>query len=151
MSKGLPRDIIKQYGVSKKAWEVFRSRKGSQKVSRKGRCKVARSRAIRVYSGGSRRAVRRRSQTTMPIAVVGGLAAGLITPAQFAMAGDFNSAGRLLVSSYTGYDMGTGQFNMANLRMGLAPLLVGFLVHTAASKLGINRALGRARIPFVRV
>jgi len=27
MAKGLPKSIIKQYGISKKAWEVYRSRK----------------------------------------------------------------------------------------------------------------------------
>jgi hypothetical protein len=52
---------------------------------------------------------------------------------------------------YTGFRPGDRRWYPADMAVGLGPLLVGFAVHYGASKLGINRMLGRARIPLVRV
>jgi len=44
-----------------------------------------------------------------------------------------------------------GGFNVANLRVGLIPVLAGFVVHKLAGMIGVNRALAQARVPLVRV
>ena len=51
----------------------------------------------------------------------------------------------------TGYNPAGGNFTTTYLKQGLFPIAAGTLVHIMASKLGINRLLGRARIPFVRI
>lgn len=143
---GLPAAIIKKYGVTKKAWAVFRGRhpnKARKVKTNKGSDRVVRRR----YS----KKVHHRSNTTVPIAVVGGFLAGLIEPAQLIQQGQFQAAGESVVRSYTGYDIASGSFNAQYLWKGFAPLFLGFIVHGLASKLGVNRALGRAGIPFLRV
>jgi hypothetical protein len=37
------------------------------------------------------------------------------------------------------------------LMQGVGPIVVGVFVHKLASKLGINRGLARAGVPFLRV
>jgi hypothetical protein len=37
------------------------------------------------------------------------------------------------------------------LKYGTMPLLAGFAVHWLANKIGMNRAIARAGIPFVRI
>jgi len=57
MAKGLPKSIIAKYGISKKAWEVFRGRKAPEK----GKTMAKRKRASRVrrYYGKAKRVGRR--------------------------------------------------------------------------------------------
>lgn len=90
----------------------------------------------------------RARKTTIPMAIVSGFAPTVVgvvnrisTP---------SAVGDYLKSGWTGIGS-DGRFNPANLRQGLVPVLAGFGVHKVASVLGINRALGRARIPLVRV
>ncbi|MFQ5852983.1 MAG: hypothetical protein ACE5JU_20675 [Candidatus Binatia bacterium] len=99
----------------------------------------------------ARRKKRKRRSPTIPIAPIAGLLAGLTPPAQQLFAGDPQGAANLLVASYTGWDMDAQAFNPAALSMGLVPLLIGTSVHILASKLGVNRILGRAGVPFVRI
>jgi hypothetical protein len=54
-----------------------------------------------------------------------------------------------LQSSFTG--VSNGQFNFANLKTGLLPIVAGFAVHKMAGAFGINKAIARARIPFIRI
>ena len=88
-------------------------------------------------------------KTTIPLAVV----AGFIPPALgvWNRRNSVNEMGNYMVAGFTGIDPGTGQFNASALRYGLMPVAAGFLVHMFASKLGINRAISRANIPFVRI
>lgn len=88
---------------------------------------------------------------TVPIAPIAGLAAGLAGPTQRAINGDFSGAIKEITYNYTGFNVDSGQFDPGGLWRGLAPLLAGYMVHWTASKIGINRALGRARVPIVRV
>ncbi|GAH90812.1 unnamed protein product [marine sediment metagenome] len=54
---------------------------------------------------------------------------------------------------YFGVDLRTGTpaFTTHYLRYGAYPLLGGILIHNVANKLGVNRALARAGIPFIRI
>ena len=52
---------------------------------------------------------------------------------------------------YTGYSLETGRWSAANLSFGLFPLVLGMFAHKVANRLGVNRALGSAGIPIIRV
>lgn len=52
---------------------------------------------------------------------------------------------------FTGYSLETGKWSWQNLKFGLFPIAGGLIVHKVASKLGVNRMLGQAGIPWIRV
>lgn len=102
-----------------------------------------------VYRRASRPKFRRKQKFTLPVAVVSGF-----IPAAVGVWNRRSSPteiGNYLQAGFTGITPGTGQFNFANLRSGLIPVVGGFMVHLLASKLGVNRAIARAGIPLVRI
>lgn len=90
---------------------------------------------------------------TVPIALVGGLAAGVAEPASMAFGGDVQGAARVLIHNYTGFETDTGNFNAAHLANGLLPLVLGALIHkfVGGRPLNVNAALARANVPFIRI
>lgn len=105
------------------------------------------SRVRNVY----RKAKRRASKMTLPIAPLAGLGAGLVQPVEVALSGDYRGAAFVLCRAYTGFDPFTNSFKLSNLKQGLLPLLVGVGAHKVAGMVGINRMLAAAKIPLVRV
>ena len=103
----------------------------------------------RVYI--KRKAHRRSHSMTLPLAVIGGFVPLGMQMYTCLRSGQPDLAGRRLVAGLTGYDYGDGQWKPSEMRYGLAPILGGFLVHKVASRLGINRALAQANVPFVRI
>lgn len=97
----------------------------------------------------TKKKTRRSKSMTMPLAVVAGFAPLVV--------GTMNTAGGLeaktwyMTQALTGYDTRQGQWWAPNLLKGAVPIMAGFAAHKVASKLGINRALAAARIPFVRI
>jgi hypothetical protein len=52
----------------------------------------------------------------------------------------------------TGYDPTDGKIKFGYAIQKLyGPLAIGFAAHTIASKLGVNRMLARAGVPFIRI
>ena len=100
----------------------------------------------------AKRAHRRAAKTTVPLAVLAGF-----VPLTKDVWGGYKSggaagAGHYLVGDITGYDSNTGGFNVPwALNHFWLPVGAGILVHKVASRLGVNRALGRAGVPFIRV
>jgi len=94
---------------------------------------------------------RRHPKATVPIAVVMGAGAGLIGPLELVLAGRYYEGLRNAVLNYTGYNVQVQTWTMAPMKNGLVPLAIGILIHKGASMLGVNRALGAAKIPFLRV
>lgn len=88
---------------------------------------------------------------TLPLAPIVGLGAGLSVPIQDLMAGNYKGAIEGATRNYTGYDPVSGQWNASYLWNGAVPLLIGILVHKIASKLGVNRVLGQAGVPIIRI
>ena len=86
---------------------------------------------------------------TIPLAIVAGLVPAVVGVWNRRSSGQ--AVSDYLQQSFTGITPGTGAFNLANLRGGLMPIIAGFGVHMVASKLGVNRAIARARIPFIRI
>jgi len=116
------------------------------------------------------RRIKKRAKTlTIPIAPTLGLAAG-ISPTLFGFQGSqgpirgaiwhFQNTGpaaglkefvRIGSMTFTGYDPEGFEPFGKYLGKGLAPILIGFAVHWLASKLGVNRMLGAAKVPILRI
>jgi len=107
---------------------------------------------------------RKRAGFTLPMAVIVPLVAGPFvppgpagwgTPANAAMAGDWADAARTACVSYTFFDPGKPGVKSEGFKWdggnAIKMLLIGFLVHWVAGKLGVNRALGRAKVPVARI
>jgi len=140
VAKGLPKSYIQKYGITKKAWVEYRK-------SLKGGLK----RIANPSPRETKNVTKRMKKFTIPVAIFGGLAAGLYDPLREAMAGDFNAAMRTLSWNYSGYNARTGKFEMSGLKRGLLPLILGVIIHKIASQLGVNRVLGQSGIPFIRI
>jgi len=93
----------------------------------------------------------RRPGMTLPVAVVAGFAPGLMVTfrdfQQYGLGGAVNTLSR----AYIGYDPGAQKFDFGAMRYGTLPLLAGIMVHKFAGRLGINRAIARTGIPFIRI
>jgi hypothetical protein len=100
------------------------------------------------------RAHHRAKSTTIPLAIV----AGFIPTAGYALAG-FRQGGETgmtegiarITARLTGYSITENKFHGMELVKGYGPILLGFITHKLASKLGINRAIARAGIPLLRI
>jgi hypothetical protein len=87
----------------------------------------------------------------IPLAVV----AGFVPLATFALdgfkVGGFPNAGARVAQRLTGYDSSAHVFIWKELAQGWGPIITGLLVHKVAQKVGLNRAIARAGIPFVSI
>jgi len=166
MPKGLPASYIRKArrelgkGASfsrifKRAWELYKGSKVYRALKGENPRKKSKSR-----KGGRRimpKKSRRRRSFTIPLAAVSGAAAGIFIappggtpPFKAAMQGNFNLALNDLIRNYTGLNVGHGTWNIMDAK-GLHAAIIGYLVHKIASILGVNRALGRARVPILRI
>ncbi len=93
---------------------------------------------------------RKKPAFTLPLAVVAGLAPGL-SQLWAAKKYGIQQIANVAARDYIGYDPDTGQMTTKFLGYGLYPVLAGWLVHALAGKFGINRMLGRASIPVLRI
>jgi len=160
MPKGLPASYIKQArrlmpkagisGVFKKAWSLYKGSKVYKPLTKKvtGGKKMAKAK---------KRGRRRRSGFTLPIAAVGGAAAGFVinapwggSPVSKAMTGDWKGAFDAIIMNYTGINTNTGAWDPVQAK-GAWAAIAGILMHMVASRLGVNRALGRAGVPILRI
>ncbi len=102
----------------------------------------------RRYVARGKKRHHRRPGFTLPLAVVGGfmpLGVGLWN--RRASATDM---GNYAISSLTGYMPGQG-WNAGYMKNGAGPIVLGILAHKVAGKLGVNRALAKAGVPFLRI
>lgn len=113
---------------------------------------MAKRRRVRRYARRAYGYARRKAKGfTLPLLPLIGLGAGISYPAQIAMRGDWKNASSTLLYNYTGF-AANGSFNTAGLKVGLLPLLAGILGHKiVGGKLGVNRVLASAGVPFIRV
>lgn len=94
---------------------------------------------------------RRGGGFTLPLAVVGGFAPLAIHAVDDYRVGGITHVGRGLSCRLTGYRVDTGKWEPGWLMQGIVPILGGLFVHKLAGKMGVNRALANAGIPFVRI
>lgn len=88
---------------------------------------------------------------TVPVAVVAGFGPMLSDVIHGYQTGGIKSASNDLLANVTGYDARAGKWDFALLAKGMGPVLAGFVVHKMAGKLGLNRAIAKAGIPWVRI
>jgi len=83
---------------------------------------------------------------TLPIAVIAPVAAvGYFLGKELA-AGQVG----LVLKQTTGFE--NGKFSgVSDIAGTYGPILLGVGVHKAASRIGVNRAMGAAKIPFIRI
>lgn len=93
---------------------------------------------------------RKRAGFTIPIAVVAGAGAQALPVIEKAAKGDWGGVVDKLLYQYGCYNKTKGAFDL-KLVGNYAPLIVGLIIHVIASKLGLNRILGRAKIPYFRI
>lgn len=94
----------------------------------------------------------RRAKMTVPLAVIGGLVPMGVDVIQAYRVGGAEAALGHVSMCTTGYDPSDGKMKLGFAMQKLyGPLLAGFLVHKLASGLGVNRALGKAGVPLLRV
>jgi hypothetical protein len=98
---------------------------------------------------------RRRGKMTIPLGVVAGFA-----PLAFTAVSDFKVHGgayaaKAVGCNLTGFDLnGDGKWRpeLGLWKIGLGPIVAGLLVHKfVGGSLGVNRALGRAKLPLLRL
>lgn len=102
----------------------------------------------------AKRKIHSKRKITVPLAVVAGF-----MPMAFDAWNTRESQGGLAKSiphsvagALIGYDTVGKKFTMANWTQAGGPAIwAGFGVHYAAQKLGLNRMIARAGIPFVRI
>ena len=137
----------------KRAWALYR---GKRKTSTKSSTKKNKKRNP-TKKGVNRTAKRK---FTLPAALVSGVALGFVikpdptwySPYEAVKNGRFDIAIKNYATNMIGYRADTGAIFDTKIGMkGLWALIGGFLIHKAASMLGLNRALGRAGIPYLRV
>lgn len=138
MARGLPRAIIKKYGITKKAWSVYRGRKSSTRKTKKSRAKGSKRRVKKT----AKKKRRRRSFSTatmfkfVRLAALGGPAVYAATSAPK------GEKVRVGLEYYTGFNVKTGKFYAKALWTGYGPYLVTTLIHRGISKAsGIIRSL----------
>jgi len=168
MPRGLPASYIKKAkrelgeGASfsrifKRAWQLYKGSKVYKALKGENPHKKSKTK-----KGGSRKVTKKkrsyRRKITIPMAAVGGALAGVFieprsgvgTPFGEIMNGNIDRAFRILIENYTGFQPTTGQWNIMNAK-GLHAAIIGIVAHKVASWLGVNRALGRAKIPLIRI
>lgn len=108
-------------------------------------------------SGGVRRvyvkAKRRVSKMTLPVAVIAGfgIPAGRLFN-DWQKYHDVNIITREAGQFLTGFDWTTGRWDWQGLKYGAIPIAMGAFVHKIiGGKLGVNRALAKAKIPLFRL
>ncbi len=97
------------------------------------------------------RSKHRRAKTTIPIAIVAGLAPVALFAYDGLKTGGIGEVPHRIIGRLTGYDINVGKFNMEELSKGWLPILLGLTVHKVAQKTGINRQIARWGIPYIRI
>lgn len=112
---------------------------------------MAKNTALAAYKAGlkaKKSGSRKKPGMTISVAVVAGFVPAVI--GVYNRRSSMTAIGDYLRSSFTGFDS-AGNFNFSNLKSGLLPVAGGVIVHKIAGKLGINKAIARSGIPFIRI
>lgn len=88
---------------------------------------------------------------TLPVAVLAGFGPMVADVVHGYKTGGISSAANDLLANVSGYDARSKSWSFELLAKGMGPVLAGVLVHKLAGKLGVNRALSRAGVPWVRI
>jgi len=133
--------FVKNLSKSSNKSTKTKTKKGSRKVAKKNKNSKKR-------------------KFTIPGALVAGVALGFVikpasnwdSPYEAAKRGAYDTAIKNYATNMIGYRADTGAIFDTTIGLkGLKALIGGFLIHKVASVIGLNRALGRAGVPYLRV
>jgi len=86
---------------------------------------------------------------TFSLGIIAGLAPGITRSFGVFQASGAQAAANEALAIYSGFDPVTRRWTVANMNFGLMPLIAGLLVSRfVGGSLGVNRILGRSRIPI---
>ena len=113
---------------------------------------MAKKSSTRVVTRYVKRARRKASGMTLPVAVIAGFAPIAIHTLEGYKAGGVKGALNDLSAYTTGYVPADGQWKPAHLVEGMGPVILGIMVHKyVGGKMGVNRMLTSAGVPLVRL
>lgn len=100
----------------------------------------------------AKKKTKRRYKMTIPIAPVAGFGVGMIEPISYLLKGNLMMFLDKIAYHYTGWNNSSQRVELAGMKRGLLPLIIGLLVHKfVGGTLGANRMLGRAKVPIIRI
>jgi hypothetical protein len=85
------------------------------------------------------------------LAVAAGFVPLAVTTLDKFQSGGVGAAAKWAAEGMTGYSTDRRDFVWQRMKYGALPIIGGLIVHKIASMLGINRMLGRAKVPLLRV
>ncbi len=94
---------------------------------------------------------RRSGGMTIPLTIIAGFAPVVGGTISRLRTSGIEGASNFLLAGMTGFDKASNSWSLGNLGLGLGPILLGGLAHKIAGRMGINQALGRAKVPLLRV
>lgn len=94
---------------------------------------------------------RRSGGMKIPLLLVAGLSVGVGNTLSDIQTYGLANGTKLMSRHWLGYDHVSGRFIPSLMKGGTYPLIVGAVLSKIASALGINKMLGRAKIPFIRL
>jgi len=93
----------------------------------------------------------KRAGMTVPVAMLAGFAPLGVAAMDGYKYNGWTGVGKRVSLGLTGYNTEDGKWYPSEMVKVTAPIVAGILVHKLAGKLGINRALAGAGVPFLRV
>lgn len=111
---------------------------------------MAKTRTIVRYRSKAKR-THRKAGFTLPLAAVAGFAPLVINAVDRGRRDGAMSGVASVSQGLTGYNPQSGDWKLSRLTEGLLPIMIGLGVHKLAGKFGINRMLGQAKVPFIRI
>lgn len=109
---------------------------------------IARRRTITRFI---RRGRSRASHSTVPMAVMAGFVPMAVRGYNGYKANGIVGGLDGISSALTGYSVFDQKWHPEIMMQYLAPIAYGWGIHWLAGRLGVNRALGRAGVPFLRI
>lgn len=94
---------------------------------------------------------RRKNNFTLPLGIIAPLGKVGADCVQVGLSDGIGAGANHFTTLMTGYNIDTKDFKVSRLYRGLFPVLGGVLLHKAAGRLGINRALASAGVPWLRI
>lgn len=93
----------------------------------------------------------KRPGMTLPVAVLAGFAPLGLAALEGYRYNGFSGVGKRVTLGLTGYNTEDRHWYLTEMGKVLGPIVAGVVVHKLAGRLGINRALAGAGVPFLRV
>lgn len=93
----------------------------------------------------------KKAGATVPLAVIAGFAPLAVAAIEGYKYNGATGVLKRVSLATTGYNTEDGKWYPAELVKGTGPIILGMVVHKLAGRVGVNRALANAGVPFIRI